>query len=246
MADSTAAGGSLPLDQYTKTTPPGWKPGNARYPLRSFFQRVRLWYRVTDMHPNQLGPAAAGRLIGRPFIMATTMTIMTHEGVQLRGDAALAYAGEAAHPDGRAPVPSGLEQLFTLLQERFGAEEQATSITAIGHFEQFTRTYGMSTLGFVNDWDLRLDQAQSLAGYQIGAVALSNRLLKAAPLPRDRQEAILDKVDRDLNRFDEIHGHVTRLGKSSVDVGLLAHAAGHDRPDHYYVYRRHVSGIIGL
>ena len=37
MADSTAAGGSLPLDQYTKTTPPGWKPGNARYPLRAFF-----------------------------------------------------------------------------------------------------------------------------------------------------------------------------------------------------------------
>ena len=94
----------------------------------------------------------------------------------------------------------------------------------------------MSMLEFMNGWDFRLDQAQSLAGYQVGAVALSDRLLKAAPLLfRSRHETILDKIGRDLDRFDEIRAHLIRVAKSQVDVGLPTHAHVGNNSRHYYI-----------
>ena len=65
----------LPLDQYTKACPPGWRLGLAHYPLKRFLDLLRLWYRLTDFDNTQVGPAVAGHLQGRPFTLATEMTM---------------------------------------------------------------------------------------------------------------------------------------------------------------------------
>ena len=84
--------GGLPLDQYTKSTPPGWKPNMIHYPYKRFIERLKLWYRQTDLPATALGPAVAGRLSGRPFNLAIALKFtVASTGVELRGDEALAF-----------------------------------------------------------------------------------------------------------------------------------------------------------
>ena len=71
--DVTTSG--LQLDQYTKGTPPGWRPNLAHYPYKRYLERLRLWYRMTDLSAEQVGPAVAGRLQGRPFNQAMKLRI---------------------------------------------------------------------------------------------------------------------------------------------------------------------------
>jgi hypothetical protein len=44
----------LPLESYTKTTPPGWQTGHVHYPFIRYLERLRLWYRLTDVLPEQV------------------------------------------------------------------------------------------------------------------------------------------------------------------------------------------------
>ena len=44
MATSSSTGSGIPLDEYRKDVPPGWEPGNPRYPLKQFLERVKMWY----------------------------------------------------------------------------------------------------------------------------------------------------------------------------------------------------------
>jgi len=48
MAASTSAGSGIPLDEYRKDVPPGWEPGNPRYPLKQYLERIKMWYRLYD------------------------------------------------------------------------------------------------------------------------------------------------------------------------------------------------------
>ena len=105
MTESTGTG--MPLEVYTKMTPPGWRPGMAHYPFRRFMERLRLWYRMTDLDASQVGPAVAGRLQGKPFNVAIGMRFVSDTGVELVGDEALAYAGAPQVVD---PITGALVQ----------------------------------------------------------------------------------------------------------------------------------------
>ena len=91
MADSSG----LPLETYSKSVPPGWAVGLTHFPFRRYLERLRLWYRLTDLDPSQVGPAVAGRLQGRVFNMALSLRI-DNGGMILTGDSALAFAGTQA------------------------------------------------------------------------------------------------------------------------------------------------------
>ena len=106
----------LPLDQYTKSVPPGWKPGLTWYPFKRFVEKFRLFYRLTDLDITQIGPAVAGRLQGRPEQLAMRLQCQTSTGV-ITGDDALAYTGEPHDPlSGTGPFPSGVQTLLRTLQ----------------------------------------------------------------------------------------------------------------------------------
>ena len=100
MAEHTG----LPLDAYNRTTPPGWRPALMHYPFRRYIERLRLWYRMTDLGIEQIGPAIAGRLQGRPYNMAMSLRITNRAGVVMVADEALAYPGEAVALDGLGNV----------------------------------------------------------------------------------------------------------------------------------------------
>ena len=125
----------LPLDQYTKACPPGWRLGLHDYPLKRYLDLLRLWYRLTDFDKEQVGPAVAGRLVGRPFTLATEMTITRQDGTVLQGDAALAPPGEEAGVGNTPPAsPSGLNALIRLLQQNYGTESQDQQAQDIDDF----------------------------------------------------------------------------------------------------------------
>ena len=141
----------LPLEQYNKSSPPGWKTGIPKYTFRRYLERLRLWYRQTDLSSSQVGPAVAGRLIGRPFDDAMALTITTGNGTVLTGDAALAFEGEDANPNlGTPALSNGLQHLLRVLTAKHGADDQQQVIGTLDAYEDFRRGK-LSLLEYLNE-----------------------------------------------------------------------------------------------
>ena len=97
-----------PLETFTKSTPPGWDPGQSdTYPLRAYVERLRLFTRMTDLRADQLGPAArapaccmSGFGLDRSQLLLLSLT-------ETRCTSTLAcqpLAGRAARPQARRPA----------------------------------------------------------------------------------------------------------------------------------------------
>ena len=167
MAEHTG----LPLDAYNRTTPPGWRPSLTHYPFRRYLDRLRLWYRMTDLEVVQIGPAVAGRLQGRPYNMALSLRFATRAGVVIVGDEALAFAGEPAALDAMgqivAPaIESGIQQLIRLLARRYGADNQQTSTSTIDQFEDLRRGR-LSLLEYLAEFEHLFVEANLLGGLEL-------------------------------------------------------------------------------
>ena len=88
MAMSTPFSG-IPLQEYRKDVPPGWSPGLPDYPLRLYFEKVKLWYRCFDGTDESVGPLLAGRLQGRAQKIALGLRLVRPDGQYDVGDSAL-------------------------------------------------------------------------------------------------------------------------------------------------------------
>ena len=71
--DSPAAAGAvtpgLPIDEYNKTVPPGWKEKTPGHPFRLYMATLRLWNRVTDVADDAKAALSVGRLKGQAHIV---------------------------------------------------------------------------------------------------------------------------------------------------------------------------------
>ena len=221
----------LPLNQYSKDIPPGWDPRDPNFPLRSYISRLKLWSRTTALRPEQMGPAVAGRLQGRPFDLALQMQIDlaprpdlwgAYNGRQrLTGDEALAFPG--AEEDAERGLPamqSGLATFVQQLEALYGAQDQRINTAAIDAFENLYRHNNMSLLEYVNEYAFLYQQAHSLAGYEINAVARSHRFIRGARQSPELVKNILLLVQQDLARFQDIYNHFTLVAKQQVDPHL--------------------------
>ena len=158
LSDAMSESTGLPLDIYTKSTPPGWRPGLLHYPYRKFLEKLRLWYRLTDLDATQVGPAVAGRLQGRPYNMAMALRMNNRVGTELSGDAALSYPGEPEQVDPSSgavlqpAIESGLQRLIRTLARRYGADSQQTATGLIDIFVDLRRGR-MSLLDYLNEFE---------------------------------------------------------------------------------------------
>ena len=64
----------MPLDEYTKTCPPGWSPHQGNYPLRLYMERMNLWLIITDLDHRKVGPTVVGRLKLAAYRLAMKIT----------------------------------------------------------------------------------------------------------------------------------------------------------------------------
>ena len=106
VTDASSNDAGMPLDQFSKTTPPGWRPGVAKYPLRRYQQLMSLWWRQTDMPETSVGPAMAGRLRSSAFqfamaLRADRLDVNTGTRREMIGDELLF---QPAHDDWTNPI----------------------------------------------------------------------------------------------------------------------------------------------
>ena len=61
------------LEDYTKSTPPGWQAYMHNYPLKHYRERLALWMRITDVPAEKLGPTILGRIKGSAYRLIMKM-----------------------------------------------------------------------------------------------------------------------------------------------------------------------------
>ena len=130
-----------PLDTFTKSMPPGWRPNVAKYPLRRYSQLLKLWWRQTDLPETAAGPAMAGRLRGTAFQLAMALRGDRLDVVQgvvrmMVGDELLSQASHAAWQDPQIgqqfpEAPAGATVLLAALQAEYGVQDQDMSISSL-------------------------------------------------------------------------------------------------------------------
>ena len=177
MANPPPSGsGAIPLQEYRKEVPPGWQPGDASYPLRTYLDKVRLWYRVTNVEDEAIGPLLAGRLYGRASKLAMGLRVPRPHGGWDVGDAALVRLAveEVRDPNDpnvvlQAYIPSGVQYLMNSLRQAFGMLDQDLAAQSLDRF--FGCHRGKLSLNeYAVEFDSRLDEATDRAGLQLNEV----------------------------------------------------------------------------
>ena len=235
MADTGSSG--LPLDQYTKTCPPGWRLGLYQYPLKRYLDLLKLWYRLTDYEPSQQGPAVAGRLQGRPFTLATELRLTKQDGTILVGDAALAHPGEEATAE-RAATPSGLQRLIAVLREKYGTETQDQVTQDIDDFLDLRRTRH-TLLEYLIEFEHRYDHAAASSGLNVNDVCKTHMLLKHCMVDATTKNHIRLLINNDLDKYDEVFQHLMRMAKTAAAPAVSSDRTyagiGYDKEGYEYV-----------
>ena len=91
---------------------------------------------LTDLQPQQIGPAIAGRLKGRLFNIAMSLQFFLPDGTLLAEAAALAHPGTPPDPTTGYPgTQSGGQRVITLLSQQFSGLPQDLLTGSIDAFE---------------------------------------------------------------------------------------------------------------
>ena len=216
--------GGVPLDEWRKDIPPGWKPGVESYPLKLFFSKLKLWYRCCEVPDEVVGPLIAGRLQGRAQRIALELKLVRPDGTFDVGDAALVRLSvdEVIDPaDGVAilqrHIPSGVQALCNALRDAFGDTDEAQTTKALEVFFEHKRPHGQELQEFAAEWDLRYEDAKLKAGLDMNPVAKSYLWLKQSGLTQKHQDDLRLQVHGDLSRFNDLRALAIRLSHRVAD-----------------------------
>ncbi len=83
---------TLPLEEFSRQVPPGWKPGILKYPFKRYTQQLKLWWRTKSVDDDTVAALLAiSRLAGGPRKKAHRFKI-TRDGQNFVGDDAIALS----------------------------------------------------------------------------------------------------------------------------------------------------------
>ena len=131
---------SLGLQDFNKGVPPGWAVDLPNYPFTTYLARLKLWYHVTDVDDEAMGPLIASRLQGELFALANSIIVDRQDmqtGAFLRyaGDEALALAAIRADPMmGTLAQPGGVQVLMNILRADNEQHDQDRSAEKLDAF----------------------------------------------------------------------------------------------------------------
>ena len=209
--------GSIPLQEYRRDIPPGWIPGDASYPLRTYFDKVNLWYRIANVEDEAIGPLVAGRLYGRASTIAMSLRVPRPDGTFDVGDAALVV--RLAVDEVRDPatnviiqnhIPSGVQFLANALRTTFGQQDQDLATQALDKFFGLARGK-LSLSEYSVEFDSRYDDAHDRAGLQLNDVGKFFLWLKISGLPSKTVDDIKLQVAGDYTRFNDARALALRI-----------------------------------
>ena len=222
MNQPPTTGGSIPLQEYRREIPPGWQPGDANYPLRAYFDRLRLWYRIASLDDELIGPTIAGRLYGRAHRVAMSLRVPRPDGSFDTGDAALVRleVDEVRDPATgmllQSHIPSGVQFLTSALRSAFGQQDQDLATQSLERFFNLTRGK-LSLQEFSVEFDVRFDEASDRAGLQMNEVARFFLFFKGSGLSSKQVDDIKLQVAGDYTRFAEARTLALRLSTNKSE-----------------------------
>ena len=215
---SSGSGGGIPLEEWRKDVPPGWKPGVEGYPLKLYFSKLKLWYRCTEVPDEVVGPLIAGRLVGRAQRIALELRLIRPDGTYDTGDAALVRLSvdQVLDPaDGTTVlqhhIPSGVQALCNALKQAFGETDETATTKSLETFFEFRRPASQDLQEFSAEWELRFEDAKTKAGLDMNDVAKSYMWLKQANIPQRHQDDLRLQIHGDLSRFNDLRTLALRL-----------------------------------
>ena len=239
----SSSSGSIPLTEYRREVPPGWGPNIADYPLRSYFEKLRLWYRVFDGDDEVVGPLVAGRLIGRAQKLAINLRLIRPDGGYDVGDQALVRLTVDEVRDPTDPniilqhhIPSGVQALCNALRDAFGQSDQDLVSKALESFFEFRRGK-LSLQEYAVEWDMRYDEAENRSGLHLNDVAKFYLWFKHSALPHKFVEDIKLQLHGDLTRFHDARSLALRLSQRGQEGGegvFYEDAERYDTADEYW------------
>eukprot|EP00435_Cladocopium_sp_Y103_P071325 s194_g37.t1 len=172
MSSAPTGAGTIPLQEFRRNIPPGWQPGDASYPLRLYFDKLKLGYRICNLDDEIIGPLVAGRLYGRAAKVALSLRVPRPDGSFDSGDAALARLSVDEVRDMQTGaviqnhIPSGVQFLTSALKAAFGQQDQDLATQALERFFNISRSR-MTLAEYSVEFESRLDEASDRAGLQL-------------------------------------------------------------------------------
>ena len=157
----------LPLEEFTRSTPPGWKPGQYKYTFKQYQQNLKLWWRSKNVDDN--GVAAilvASRLQGLPRKRALNFRIVRNN-VEYVGDDALVLP-RVDDGQGNQLEASGFEQFLAALRAEYGLHQQDNITIALDKFFEHRRK--SSLLTYLHDFEAKYSEAADVANLQVNDV----------------------------------------------------------------------------
>ncbi|CAE8604611.1 unnamed protein product, partial [Polarella glacialis] len=216
-------GGGLPLSEFNKLVPPGWRPGIPGYPIKLFFERLKLWYRVTDNAEAQLGILVAGRLQGAPQKIALRLRlprpVAAGGGYDIGDEALIRLSQEqvidpATNAIVQEYIPSGLQFLCQALRAIYGLQDQDRTTVALDSFYEFKRGH-LGLAEFAQEFDHRYESAEDEAGLQMNDTGKTYFFLRGSGLGDKIIEDIKLQMRGDMSRYQEIRTLVLKLARAN-------------------------------
>lgn len=215
---TSSSTGGIPLQEFRRDIPPGWIPGDPNYPLKLFFEKLKLWYRTCTVEDECVGPLIAGRLYGRAAKVAMGLRVPRPDGGVDVGDSALVRLSvdEVRDPTTGAiiqnHIPSGVQCLANALRQVFGQQDQDLATSALEKFFSLTRAGAKLSLAeYAVEFDVRYDEAQDRAGLHLNEVGKFFLWFKNAGIPAKTVDDIKLQVAGDYNRFQDARALALRL-----------------------------------
>ena len=220
--------GGIPLHEFRKDVLPWWCPGIPYYPLRLYFERLKLWYRLFKGDDTLVGPMVGGRLQGKAQRQGMNLRLIKPDGTYDVGSDALVRLSVDEVRDPNDPrvilqnsIPSGVQALCNSLKEAFGLSDQEVVNRSIEDFFEFRRGSGnkLSFQEYSVEWDFRWEEAQTKAGLELNDVAKFYLFFRGSALPQKFTEDIKLQLQGDLRRFQDTRTLALRLITKKDDIG---------------------------
>ena len=224
--DSMATGNvphtGIPLHEYRRDVPPGWGPGLQDYTLKTFFDRLKMWYRLYDGPDETVGPLVAGRLVGKAQTLALQLRLPRPDGATDVGSDALVRLPVDEVRDPSNPqvilqhhIPSGIQALCDKLRETFGHTDQEMASKSLEALFELRRGK-LSLQEYAVEFDLRMEEAHERAGLEMNEVALFYFFFKNSGLPHRFVEDVKLQVHGDLRRYQEARSLALRMSTTGA------------------------------
>ena len=218
-------GHGIALNTFTRTTPPGWSPGNRKYPLRLYHQLLRLWWKQTTVSEEQAGPTMAGRLRGTALQLALSLSAYRYcyvreEWTTFVGDELLAQpsAPETTLLDGTvvAAQLAGAAVLMNALNTEFGVSTQDLASQALESFTEF-RQANLSLLDYITQFRLVFDEACTQSGLAMNNVGKTHFFFKYSNLTGKQKHDFLLQIGGDRSRYEDLMSIISRFATAEAN-----------------------------